>query len=370
LPVIVLAGEEELLISERLEELKTELLDPAWASFNYSCYSQPDLKQVTDAAAAVPFGPGNKVMVFEQCGLFTRKRAARSDEDEDGGDDDGSETEDDGTSASGKKKPKAEKVLADLENALAAVQSNTYLIFSCPHNFDKNLKVSKVFEKHARIQSFDRIKFYAGAANAEMMTWCRKRAHGWGALIEDEACNYLAESNEGNLRQISTEIEKAAIFILPDKKITLAVVSHLSPHASNIFAWIDHWLAGERNLVLSGISEVLSRQPQQSAMPVFALLQTTLSKWLNIKLACEMVNARQPAARSTQRRRLPAADMAKQLQGQFKMNPWVLKNEIERVYGVDLEWLVNKKKQLTRLEKSVKSGSLPDVHALTIFFTD
>jgi hypothetical protein len=119
--------------------------------------------------------------------------------------------------------------------------------------------------------------------------------------------------------------------------------------------------------VLSGIQEVLSKQ--QSAIPVFAVIQTTLSKWLNIKAACERVLASLPAARGVSRRDLPVSEMSKRLQSEIKINPWVLKMEIERVQKVSLDYLVNKKKELTRLEKSVKTGMLTDVHALTIFFT-
>jgi DNA polymerase III delta subunit len=199
-----------------------------------------------------------------------------------------------------------------------------------------------------------------------MLTWCRKRAHKYGAEIDDDACEYLAESAEGNLRAIAMEIEKASIFILPETRITLNVVSELSPHYSNIFALLDHWLRKEHELVLSGIQEILAKQP--SAIPVFAVIQTSLSKWLTIKCASEHVLSSLPSGRGIQRRELPVADMARRLQTEIKMNPWVLKMELERLQKVSLPYLVEKKKELTRLEKFVKTGMLTDIHALTIFF--
>lgn len=349
MPVIVLAGEEELLISERLESLKEKLLDPAWASFNYSRLVQAELKHVIDAAAALPFGPGNKIVLFDQCELFTKKRVGKSSDD-----------------PTSKSKSKSEKILDDLDRALANIGTNTFMIFSCPFNFDKTLKLAKIMEKHAEIETFEKIKFWPGSSNPEMLNWCRKRAHKHGVVIADEASDYLAESNEGNLRLIAMEIEKAATYILPEKTISLRVVSQLSPHFSNIFALLDHWLKGERELVLSGIQEVLSKQ--QSAIPVFAVMQTTLSKWLNIKSASERVLASLPAGRGIQRRELPVSELAKRLQAEIKMNPWVLKMDLERVHKISLNYLVDKKKELTDLENSVKTGMLTDVHALTIFF--
>ena len=46
MPTIILSGEEELLISERLDAIKEKLLDPAWASFNFSRIVHPELKEV------------------------------------------------------------------------------------------------------------------------------------------------------------------------------------------------------------------------------------------------------------------------------------------------------------------------------------
>lgn len=351
MPTIILAGEEELLIAERLEVLKENLLDPAWASFNLAKINHPDLKEVIDGAAAVPFGPGNKVIVFDYCDLFTKKKGKSSDDD----------------GAANKSKSKAEKLLEDLEKALQQLAPNTYLIFCCPHNFDKTLKVSKVFEKHAEIESFEKIKYWPGSTNAEMLNWCRKRAHKFGVVIDDAAIDYLAESTEGNLRMIAKEIEKTAVYILPEKTITLEVISRMSPHFSNVFALLDHWISGNKREVLSSIQELLSKQ--QSVIPVFAVMQTTLSKWLNVKTATERVLASLPAGRGIQKRELPIGDMAKRLQSEIKMNPWVLKMDLERVYKVELEYLVKKKQELTRLENSVKTGLIPDQHALSIFFS-
>lgn len=352
MPVIVLSGEEELLISERVEQLKEKLLDKSWASFNFTSYIRPGLKEIIDAAAAVPFGPGNKIILFDYCELFTKKRSGKGDEE---------------TSSKSKSKgdSKGEKILEDLEQALAKVAEQTYLILVCYANFDKSLKVSKIFEKHAEIEGFERIKFWAGSSNAEMLNWCRKRAHKFGAVIDDEASQYLAESYEGDLRQIAKEIEKASVYVLPEKHISLQVVSQLNPHFSSTFTLLDHWVNHEKHELLTGLQESLSKQP---ALMIFALLQSTLSKWLSIKLACEKVLAALPAGRGIQRRELPAAELSKRIQGELKINPWILKMEVERVSKLKLEYIVSKKDELTRLEAAVKSGLIADEHALSIFF--
>lgn len=349
MPAIVISGDEELRICERAAELKEKLLDPAWASFNFSAYNQPELKEIVDAAACVPFGPGNKVILFEQCELFTKKRGGKA-EDEPGG----------------KAKGKPEKLLEDLDRALLQMAPNTYLLICCTAKFDKTLRVSKVFEKHAEIEEFEKFKFFGGPS-AEMMNWCRKRAHKkYDAVIDDEAIHYLAESYEGNLRQVAMEIEKAAVYVLPEKHISLKTVSELSPHYSSVFALLDHWVEGDKYQVISSIDELLAKQ--EPVIRVFALLQTVFSKWLSIKAASEKVLASMPAGRGIQRRELPPADMVKRIQAELKVNPWTLRNDLERVNKLKLERLVEKKLELTRLENMLKSGSISDRNAITIFF--
>ncbi|MBY0359985.1 MAG: DNA polymerase III subunit delta [Candidatus Obscuribacterales bacterium] len=349
MPAIVLAGEEELLIAERLDTLKAELLDPAWSNFNFSCIENPDLKQAIDAAATVPFGLGNKIVLLDRCDFFTKKRGKSDDE-----------------APTGKKAGK-DKLLEDLDQALAAIAPNTYLIFRCNANFDKTLKTSKVMEKHGEIEHFPKIKFWSGSNNPDMLNWGRKRAHKHGAVIDDQAIDYLAESSEGNLRMIAMEIEKTATYIYPEKRITLEHVAQLSPHYSNVFALLDHWIAGRQNKVIENIEEILGKQ--QSAIPIFAVLQTTFSKWINIKTASERVLSTMPAGRGIQRRELPAAEMAKKLPD-LGINPWVLKLELERLSKLTLESLINKKSELTRLEDMVKSGQIKEFHALSLFFTN
>lgn len=355
MPLIIIAGEEELLMCERLEEHREKLLDPAWAAFNYTRAEKPELKDVIDASASVPFGPGNKVIVYERCELFTKKR--------------GKDDSDDAPSKSAAAGKAKERLLDDLDAALARIAPNTWLIFLCTGNFDKTLKVSKVFEKHASIEDFPKIKHYLGGASAPMINFCGKRAKMFGATIDDDAIEYLADSSEGDLRQISAEIEKAATYLLSAKSrhITYDVVSHLSPHYAGIFALLDFWAHGKREEVLQTIEELLGRQA--SALPIMAMLQTTISKWITIRTAMDQVLQSMPLGRGVQRRELPAAEMAKRILSEVKMNQWVLQKECERVSKLSLDRLVEKKRELTALEKFVKSGMLKDTQALTIFFT-
>lgn len=350
MPAIVVAGEEELLVQERIEELKEELLDPAWASFNFRCVVGYELKDVIDATQEAPFGPGNKVILFDRCELFQKRR---------------SKPDSQASDSSSRSSLKGEKLLADLEDGLGRINCNTYLIFACQANFDQTLKISKIFERLAKVEKIEPIKYSTWSQNTRLMSWCRARARKVNAVIEDDAIIYLAESSEGNLRQMAQEIGKAAVFALPGTIIDLRVVEQLSPHYSSIFALLDHWVQGNRTKLLDSLAELQSRQP--SAIPALALLQITLSKWIQLKAKAEKLTASLPSGRGIQRRSLPPAELAKRLQGEFKWNAWVLKSELERVERLELAWLIGKKMELTRMENLVKTGSLGDQEAFSLF---
>jgi len=354
LPALVLAGEEEFLLYRKLEELKEKLLDPAFASFNYQrldgAVSGSD---VVDLAASIPFGPGNKVIIFDRCDWFAKKRAGKSDDKPKTGK---------GGKASGKDSVDEDK----LAEALAGLHPSTYLIFVATQNFDSTLRLSKLVAQHAKVEKFDKFKHWAGGeASTELKNFVQKEVHHFGATIDEDAAYYLIDGLEANLRHIHKEIEKAATYILPQTHITLDVVKRLSPHNSQIFAVTEYWLAGKHEQTLNSLRELLSKQ---NAMGVIAALQTLLSKWVQIKTLCEVEKEKLPYHPGVQRRDLPSHELAKRLQGSLKAHPFALEKDIKRLQPVSLDFLIRKRQDLTRMEQMVKTGLMPDLHALELFF--
>ena len=351
MPVIVLAGDEDFQLKRRLNKLKDKLVDPAWASFNLSVNEKPDLIDLSDNALTMPFGQGNKVIVFENCDLFTKKRGK-------------------GKSGKTKAKPSQSKInkqLDYLDECLASVAENTYLIVVCPFNFDKSLKTSKVVSKHAEIEEFPKVRYFVGSNNPKLETWVRKEAHLYGATIDDQAVSYLLDGTEADLRQISKELEKAATYILPKTHITLDTVENLSPYHSHIFSMLDFWLRGQSKKVLESVEELLSRQP---AIQIIATLQTFLSRWIEMKSICQEANAKLPFGPGIKKRELPLPEQVRKVSYSLKMKPFVVEKDLKRLKNWSLDKLQAKKERLTLLETSVKSGQMHDRNALELFLID
>ncbi|MDZ4834767.1 MAG: DNA polymerase III subunit delta [Candidatus Melainabacteria bacterium] len=343
-PVMVLAGDEDFELYRKLAKLKDSLLDPAWASFNYLRIESPSVTDVLDNALSVPFGPGNKVIVFDKCGFFTRSSAGKGKDKDAGG--------------------ATQKQLDGLDSSLESVAPNTYLIFACPFNFDVNLKLSKVVAKHAEMLPFTKEKFYVGSGSPKYETWIRKEAKFLGATIDDDAVTYLLDGTEANLRQIHQELEKAAVYILPKTHITYAVVEELSPHHSHIFTLLDHWLEGRAAKALDSAAELLSREP---AIKVLATMQTFLQKWIELKCACDQATAKLPWGPGVQKRELPYPELLRKVSADMNIKPFLIDRDMKKIKNHSSEYLIRKRHQLAHYEQLVKTGYLHDKYAIELF---
>lgn len=351
MPVFILAGDEEFLLYRRLEELKSSWLGPdlAWATLNYTRLDGANLVDIIDAAACLPFGPTNKVIVIDRCDLFTRKKS-KGDSDDKG--------EDEGKSSSKK------DMVGDFEEALKTVAPNTYLVFVSTNNFDSNLKLSKAAAKHATIEAFSKERYFLGSNNPKLESWCSKEAKRFGATIDSEAIRYLLDGCEANLRQISSELEKAAVSILPKKHITLPAVQELSPYHFHVFTLLDRWLAGDAKEAMASVTELLSRQ---SAMQIMAAMQTFLSKWIQMRVLMDKHNTALPWAPGVKRRELPISELAKRIAAELKTKEFVVEKDLKRISKMPTQKLIEKRNTLTRLEFLVKTGQIPEGHALELF---
>jgi DNA polymerase III delta subunit len=353
MPVIVLAGDEEFEISRRVAELKTSLLDQDWASMNFVRLDNPSLPAIIEAAASLPFGQGNRFVLVDRCEMFTKRRGKAGTAD--------SAKPADRKKASGQQSKDSDAIAPEVfAAALASVYERTYVVFACPHNFDSTLKISKAVAQITEPETFSKEKYFPGSKNVKLETWCRKEAKRFGATIEDGAIWYLLEGTEADLRQISAEIEKAAIAALPNTHITLDLVARLSPHHSNVFAFADQWLNGRLPEAMAALEELGA---QQSVMPVLAAVQTMLSKWIKMKLLSDDFNESLSTA-PTGRKELPMPELAKLVAQELKLMAFSVERDLKRLSKHTSEELIAKRIELARLEFLIKSGQIPDKHAL------
>lgn len=348
MPVIVLAGDEDFELYRRLKKLKDNLLKDAgaFASINSLTVLKPQISDVFDHALSQPMGFGNKVIVFDDCEFFARKKRNEK-----------SEKEEIGT-----------KQIEKLDDYLGSVLPNTYLIFVSTSNFDENLKLSKIVKKHAELELFPKTKYYVNSKNPKLETWCRKEAKSFNATIDDDAIAYLLDGTEANLRQIYQEIQKAATYIYPKTHITLDTVTLLSPFQFHIFSLLEYWLESKNEKVLACIDELLSRQP---GIAIIATLHTFLGRWIEMLMIKEDMNSKVPSYgpnSSSVKREMPMSEIVKRVSYLTHGNAFMIEKDLNRLRKQNSKGLQGKQKRLLELEERVKIGELQDRDALVLFF--
>lgn len=351
MPVIVLAGEEDFELYRRLKKLKENLLKEAgaFASINSLSILKPQISDVFDHALSQPMGFGNKVIVFDDCDFFARKKRNEKSEKEEIG----------------------AKHIEKLDDYLGSVLPNTYLIFVSTSNFDENLKLSKIVKKHATIEQFPKAKFYVNSKNPGLETWCRKEAKTFNTTIDDDAISYLLDGTEANLRQIHQEIQKAATYIYPKTHITLETITLLSPFQFHIFSLLEYWLEGKKEKVLACIDELLSRQP---GIAIIAALHTFIGRYIEMLMIKEDMNSKVPSygpnsgSIPKEKREMPMSEIVKRVSYLTRSHEFVVQKDLNRLSKTNSTALQQKRKKLLELEERVKIGELHDRDALVLFF--
>lgn len=344
MPVLVLAGEEEFLISRRIAELKASLLVAPWHTINLIKLSNPNMLTLSEAACTLPFGAGKRIILIQDTNLFTKKRKSNKPSEN------GDESADKKSSATGEINEEG------LASVLETVPENTYLVFVCPYNFDSTLRLSKLISKSAQIEEFPKEKYFPGARSAKLESWCRAEAKKHAATVEDKAIAYLLEGTEADLRELSSEIEKAALTAMPSTVITYDLVANISSAHGHIFQFVDLWLNGQTGEALNNLSELLA---QQNAIPVLAAIQTLLGKWIRLKALYEQYG--QTGSK------ISFGEMVKKIAGELKLLPFTVEKDLRRLQKYTAANLIDKRIQLTRLEYAMKVGQIPDQHALALF---
>jgi hypothetical protein len=100
-------------------------------------------------------------------------------------------------------------------------------------------------------------------------------------------------------------------------------------------------------------------------MPIIAMLQTMLSKWVHMKALCEKYNMEAPHGTGG-KRELPLSELVKRIAPQVKAHPMVVEHDLKRIAKETSASLIKKKVELTRMEHLVKTGQLPEGHALEL----
>ncbi|MBE9030948.1 DNA polymerase III subunit delta [filamentous cyanobacterium LEGE 11480] len=172
-------GDDDFALTQAIQKLQTDTLDPAWASFNFDRIT-PDqadpVELALNQAMTPPFGMGQRFVW-----LVDTTIAQRCSED----------------------------LLAELERTLPAIPETTTLLLSSHSKPDGRLKSTKLLKKTANVQEFGLIPPWKTDL---LHRQAEKIAETYHIQLTAAAFDYLVEAVGNNTRQLHNELEKISLF--------------------------------------------------------------------------------------------------------------------------------------------------------------
>ena len=314
MPVILYCGNNEYVINTELAKLRKSVLQDGFSDLNRKIITEKGNKQISlrdviELIETTPMMFGNLLVEIHSTSMFTRGK-----------------TED-------------EKNLNRLIANLKDVQPQTYVVFVCifPKDEDKKIdsakKLVKTIKEIGEIREYNAFKFYE---TDKIVEWVLKQAKTKKLILSKENATLIQSLVGTDLRTLDSELEKIKTYILPSTEITKEDILNLSQTNEDAFSVLNLWLKNDKLNLLIELNKLLQREFPQKIIAVF---QSTLKRWLRIKLESEYSNAQ---------------EIAKTIGA----HPFFIQNELARLKGISKERLLALRKNLNKAEFQMKSGEL------------
>ena len=239
--ISILIGNDTYAIEREVEKFKTQT-HPLWRDFNIHRFDASSLDAALSAAASVPFGGGNKLIVVENCDF----------------------------------KQFGEMGL-ELLQILPQLPVTTHLVFTAAV-IDKRLKVVKHLLQFGNLKEFTLIPpWRTDLIESAIATTAKQK----NLSIARDAVSYLAVAIGNDSARRVSELEKLAIYAA-GARITKEAAKILVPATTaNCFQLAEALLKGQAVAAIKVLDELLSRA--EFPLAIIATLQTQFKTWLWVK---------------------------------------------------------------------------------------
>lgn len=303
-------GQEEFLMEKEIGRLKNKLLDKSFISMNYKTFSNPKYTNLIDIISTQPMMFGNSLMLVEMNDYFEQKGVGVLDD----------------------------KQLSQLEKALSCVpeQINIIFLYKLDRNDKKKLdtrrKIYKIFADICEVQEFKQLPSYDKALPGIIIKLAKEQA----LELTNDCSSKIIEMLGANLRVISNELEKLSLYIYPNKKPTVNDVEKICTSVKDVFKLVDYFILSKKD---EAMLEFALLTQTQHPLQIMALLQSTISRFINLKLLSRELNS---------------FEISKKV----NMHEYRVKLELEKIRGYKYDELLQLKKNLTECEYKIKSGQV------------
>ncbi len=314
MPVTLYCGNDEYSIDKELQKLRKSVLQKDFADLNRKVLVEKapkniSLREIVEVVETTPMMFGNLLIEVHATSPFLRG------------------------------KTEEEKWLDRLVANLKDLSPTTHLVFVCvlPVDSDKKVdsakKLVKTIKAVGEIKEFNVFKFYE---TAKVVDWILKLSKSKKVELSRQNAELLQSLAGSDFRTLDSELEKLKTYILPKNEIAKEDIINLSQDNEDAFAVLDLWLKGDKFLLFEELDKLLQKDAPQK---VIALFQTTIKRWLRIKLEAQYGGAEEIA------RNIGA-------------HPFFVQNEMQKLRNVSKDKLLGLRKNLNKAEFQMKSGEL------------
>jgi DNA polymerase III subunit delta len=334
----LLHGEDEFSSRELLKNLRTQ----GDFGFNEDVFlgTDVDIKNVVMSSNTLPFLSEQRLIVVD--GLPKKKRGETSSS--------AGDTTKAGKAKKGKKGSKAAVGRAGFEKELAEhiaiMPATTTLIVCVDEALESSSALVKAAEKHGKVLQSMLPK---GAA---LDRWITNRAKNTGVKIAPEAISLLANFIGNNLRLLSNEIDKLAMYVGPGATIKVEDVRQLSAHVqeARIFDLTDALAQRNRKLALNILHDLLA-----DGEPPLKMISTITSQVRSLLLVKELS---QKGLRSGQ------------IASTLGIAPFIADKALRQVGNFNVTQLENAYRQLLSTDAALKRSRLTPELALDLLIVN
>lgn len=304
-------GKEEYKIEKEVERLKKELLDDTFKSMNFRIYYSPSFDELLDIIQSAPLMFGNILSVIHCENYFLKVK--------------------------NKKIEFSDSQLDAIEAALKSISDSNNIIFVCenPRNEDKKpdsrTKQYKVFTNNSKVTEFSQYRSF----DKDFIPYVISMAKEKGLKTDTKTAEYLADRLGVNLRLISSELEKIATAIYPEKTLKTKDIDEYCRLTDNVLALADLIVSKDKTSIMKQLFSVFEKS---HPLEVSALLHSNLRKLIYIKANQQQMSYRMIADKWKMKSDYPVKLMA------------------EKIKSISLKQLSDFKHNLTEAEYKIKTG--------------
>lgn len=314
--VILLFGEEKLLINEEIDKIKKKLVPGHLETMNFIPIDGKNVPQeeILNACQTVPFLSQKKLVVVYDTPFFESGK----------GDAEKSDKQD------------------DLLYRLQTIPDYTVLIFTAS-KVDKRKKIYKLIKSKGIAREFNQLSI------KDKAFWIQKRAKLYGKNIDLKTAYFIAE-HTGDLNQTNNELKKIAAFIGDKGSIESEDLSKIFYKSleGNIFEMMDYiGMKNPSNAI--GILNHLTEQGEK-AVVILYMISKHLMDLMTVK-SMEGLNYQDILSKSG-------------------LHPFVLKKALKQAKNFTLDELNRNLKLCQQLDSDIKTGKIQEMLGLELLIAE